>query len=292
MSSGKGDKASKPAARTRSKVKLPVPGKPIVTPAPPSPWTIIGVDCSTQEDRIGLARGTLDIAGNLRVERVTLGTAGESAAANICQWIAGKPRYIVALDAPLGWPDALSKALLEHQAGAALSVTPEQMFHRDTDHVVQRELGRMPQAVGADRIARTARAALGLLSEIRGIQGNAMPLAWKQARESGAIEVYPVATLAGRGLNRAGYKADSAQGRKAREEILQRLGSEMEIAVTHALMIEDSDQLDALLCVLAGADFARGQCVEPSDRALAKREGFIWFRVTGQGALPFAKKTR
>jgi hypothetical protein len=37
--------------------------------------------------------------------------------------------------------------------------------------------------------------------------------------------------------------------------------------------------------VLAGADFARKQALPPRDRALAEREGWIWFRGRGQQAL-------
>ncbi|HEX2676080.1 MAG TPA: DUF429 domain-containing protein [Polyangiales bacterium] len=103
------------------------------------------------------------------------------------------------------------------------------------------------------------------------------------------MEVFPAATLLSRGLQASRYKADTSQGRKARTEILKRLGKEVDIGVTHDLMIEDSDQLDALLCVLAGADFARGQCLEPDDLTLAKKEGYIWFRGHGQRRLAFHK---
>ena len=51
-------------------------------------WTIVGVDCATQEAQLGLARAVLHESGELELERVTLGTAGESAAASINQWIA------------------------------------------------------------------------------------------------------------------------------------------------------------------------------------------------------------
>ena len=290
--SGPASPTPRGAAAPSARPKPASTKRPLVTPPPfrpREPWTIIGVDCATQEERIGLARGTLDVAGRLRVERVTLGTAGESAAANICHWIAGQARYIVALDAPLGWPIALGTALRTHRAGVELPVPADELFHRHTDRVVHRELGKWPLAVGADRIARTARAALGMLAEVRDILGKPMPLAWRQGRESGVIEVSPAATLAGRSLHGVGYKADTSAGRSARHDILQSLCGEMEIAVTHELMIEDADQLDALLCVLGGADFARGMCVEPDKLSVAKKEGFIWFRGAAQGALSFSK---
>jgi predicted RNase H-like nuclease len=253
----------------------------------PVNWTIVGVDCATQEERTGLARGTLDVHGKLTVERVTLGTAGESAAATISQWIHGKRHFILAMDAPLGWPSALSKALASHKAGAAIDVSSDVLFRRDTDRLVQRTLGKWPPPVGADRIARTSQAALSLLAQVREMADRDVPLAWKQGQDAGAIEVYPTASLSARGLAISGYKADTAQARKARAEILRRLGEEISITVTTDLMIEDADLLDALVCVLAGADFARGACVEPEDLRAAKKEGFIWFRGTGQRPLPY-----
>ena len=57
------------------------------------------------------------------------------------------------------------------------------------------------------------------------------------------------------------------------------------IRATRDVMIEDANLFDATVCVLAGADFARGVCVEPDDPELARREGHIWFRGSGQRSL-------
>jgi predicted RNase H-like nuclease len=255
---------------------------------PKPEWTLVGVDCALDEQRLGLARGRLDAEGKLRIERVTLGTAGESAAASVSSWISGQGQFVIALDAPLGWPQPLAASLLQHQAGEKLDAARDELFRRQTDRELRKALGRWPPEVGADRIARTGLAALELLSEIRALAERPVPLAWKQAVDSGAIEVYPAATLLARGLSGAGYKAKTSAGRKARSELLQRLAAELTLDVAEALLIEDPNQFDALLCVLASADFARGMCVDPTDRALAKREGFIWFRSSGQGLLPYA----
>jgi hypothetical protein len=122
---------------------------------------------------------------------------------------------------------------------------------------------------------------------VRSLSSRPLPLAFRQA-ESGVIEVYPAATLRARGLAGAGYKAKTHAGRRARSELLKRLGAELVLGVTHDLLIEDPNQFDALLCVLAGADFARGLCVAPTDLTLAKQEGFIWFRSNGQRSLPYS----
>jgi predicted RNase H-like nuclease len=248
-------------------------------------WTIVGVDCATQEERMGLARGTLSSDGLLSVERVTLGTAGESAAASVSQWLDESQQFVLALDAPLGWPASLGALLHQHHAGAALGTSPEQLFRRKTDRAVQRMLGKLPPEVGADRIARTAHATLALLAAVRAHTRRQVPLAFQQGHESGVIEVYPAATLITRGVSGVGYKAATGQGRKARAEILERLAKEADIRATRDVLIEDANLFDAVVCVLAGADFARGQCVEPSDLELARKEGYIWFRESAQRTL-------
>lgn len=250
-------------------------------------WTIIGVDCATQEERMGLARAVLHEDGALRLERVTLGTAGESAAANISQWIAaaGEDRFVLALDAPLGWPKPLGSALTRHAAGEPLEAVADELFRRDTDRLVQKTLGKLPPDVGADRIARTARAALDLLAAVRAQTRRPIPLAFAQAEEAGVIEVFPSATLIARGVSGAGYKSDTPRGRKARRELLERLEREVDLAATRDIMVEDANLFDALVCVLAGADFARGLCVPPRDLERARKEGFIWFRASGQRSL-------
>lgn len=250
-------------------------------------WTIVGVDCATQEERMGLARAVLHESGELELERVTLGTAGESAAASINQWISGQERFILALDAPLGWPDPLGAVLAQHHAGEPLHLDAEALFRRDTDRLVQRRLRRLPPDVGADRVARTARAALDLLDAVRALAGRPVPLAWEQGREAGVIEVYPVATLVARGVSAVGYKANTSRGRRARGQLLTRLAQELALRPTPDVIVDDANLFDATVCVLAGADFARGLCVAPreGERDRARKEGFIWFRSSGQRAL-------
>lgn len=248
-------------------------------------WIVVGVDCATEEERIGLAYGVVDDAGELRLRRATLGTAGESAAATVAGWIEGASKYVVALDAPLGWPSALASALGQHRAGEAIHEEPERLFRRDTDRFVQRELGKLPLAVGADRIARTARAALDLLAQIRARSQQALPLAWAPGRDCGVIEVYPAATLLSRGIAGTGYKVATAAGRKTRAAILDRLQPELHTDINRTLLLENDDLLDAMICAVGAADFARGQALGPEDHERAAREGWIWLRGLGQATL-------
>ena len=248
-------------------------------------WTIVGVDCATQEERTGLARAVLNDDGVLRLERVTLGTAGESAAASVSQWIADSERFVLALSAPLGWPRTLGAALTSHTAGEPLAESREQLFRRHTDRMVHQALGQQPPEVGADRVARTALAALQLLASVRSLAPRPIPLAWSQGQESGAIEVFPAATLIGHGVSGAGYKLNTQPGRKARAALLTRLHKQLDVQSMREVMIDDANLFDAAVCALAGADFARGLCVPPPDPERARKEGFIWFRASGQRGL-------
>ena len=62
---------------------------------------------------------------------------------------------------------------------------------------IQQKLKKTPLDVGADRIARTAYAALHLLGSVRVQLHLSIPLAWAPTDISvvAAIEVYPAATL-------------------------------------------------------------------------------------------------
>jgi hypothetical protein len=67
--------------------------------------------------------------------------------------------------------------------------------------------------------------------------------------------------------------------------LLARLTQEIKLRPTRDVIVDDANLFDATVCAIAGADFARGLCIEPTDPELARREGFIWFRASGQRAL-------
>lgn len=234
--------------------------------------TIIGVDCATQVKKVGLARGVWD---GTAVRLTDVAQAGALAPA-LRDWIAPQGRTLLALDAPLGWPEALGRQLQAHAAGAPLATPPNTLFRRTTDQVVKRATGKLPLDVGADRIARTAHMALTLLADLRALTGQAIPLAWQPdfATAVAAIEVYPAGTLAARGWPSTGYKGTA--GRAARDVLLQRLAGVIDLACDTAGLATNDDLLDAAVAVLAGADFLRGDVIHPSDLTLARKEGWIW----------------
>ncbi|BAS26759.1 DUF429 domain-containing protein [Limnochorda pilosa] len=241
---------------------------------------LIGVDCATDESRIGVAVGVWE-NGRLGVRRGVRCGMGKTAVETILGECRPPERpTLLALDAPLGWPLELAEALMHHRAGEGLAVSPDAMFRRESDRFVQARLGKRPLDVGADRIARTAHAALSLLAELRSRLGLEIPLGWQPGAPPApvaAIEVYPAATLVARGIRPIGYKSTDAKLERVR--ILDALRREGTIFPEDVGTFESSaDVLDAALCVVAAADFLEGNVMPPLDRARAEREGWIWVR--------------
>jgi hypothetical protein len=131
--------------------------------------------------------------------------------------------------------------------------------------------------VGADRIARTAHAALRLLAAIRERTGYPIPLAWIPAFDGpvAAIEVYPAATLKATGIRASGYK--KPRNKAERREIVRVIRGRIHVSEDVAeVLCGNADVLDAAICSLAGLDFIRGKAFTPEDWDEAVREGWIW----------------
>lgn len=268
---------------------------------------VIGVDCSTSPGKVGLARGTWS-NGTLTVSDVAFGSKKpeQSWPLLVHEWLNDSSDALIALDAPLGWPSALSRALADHRAGDRLSddVTEHShlMFQRLTDRVIHQRIGKKPIEVGANLIARTARDALVRLDFLRQRlhdRGGAS-LAWTPGQCQGIkiIEVYPAATLRSRQLPIAGYKGEirsrldnetDAQWRrheerntalrKTRGDLVSRLQKVVDISVEGRLvteMLESDDILDAVVCCVAARDFLSKEVISPHDpevARIAKRDG-------------------
>lgn len=244
--------------------------------------TVIGIDAATKAKNMGLARGRID-AGKLLVDEVGLGSGVQSVSKTIASWIHGPT--LIAVDAPLGWPAPMGLALAGHSAGQALSVNGNELFARLTDRLVHETARKKPLDVGADRIARTALAALTLVQEVRDTTRLPIPLSWTPGdADVGVVEVYPAATLIGRGFPTAGYKKDDADGRNARRRLLDALARE--VALPHSeLLLATDHALDAVLCLVAAMDYVRGDVVPPPAAQLeqVRREGWIWFKALARG---------
>jgi len=241
---------------------------------------IIGIDCATNPKKVGIARAEF-AAGQCAVTSLELGGDDENLPATITRWLPTSGPALLAFDAPLGWPSPLGAALANHSAGEPLAESRNNLFRRATDRFVKEQIGKQSLDVGADRIARTAHAALGLLGEIRERSGHPIPLAWSDQVLEGpaAIEVYPAATLVAHRLPSTRYKGRSDEDQ--RQLMLRGLAGRIEIPPTTALLAAaNADALDALVCVLAALDFLRGDALPPGKRDQARREGWIWVRKT------------
>ncbi|MBN2092029.1 DUF429 domain-containing protein [candidate division KSB1 bacterium] len=230
-----------------------------------------------QEKNIGLAFGEWN-GEVIRILEILTRPERENLIETLVSWCTGDCPTLLALDAPLGWPAALGQYLAQHQAGDPLAIDPNLLFRRETDRVIRQEAGKQSLDVGADRIARTALAALDLIQSLRISLKKPIALLFEppQCNEIGAIEVYPAATLKLYGLQRIGYKKVDA--RSVRREIIDDLRKIMKLPVDQNLLEDDVDTLDAVLCVLAGVDFLKGEVVFPKDMALARKEGWTWIR--------------
>lgn len=239
--------------------------------------TLIGIDCATKDDKVGIARGNFG-DGLCRVDEVLVCGKQSPLERTVTQWIPNEGRVLFALDAPLGWPAPMGRALLVHSAGQPIFESGNNLFRRYTDRFVKTEIGQQSLDVGADRIARTALAALMLLANLREATGEEIPIAWTPdfTQRVAAIEVYPAATLSARSISSKGYKAPDQSA--ARRNILLRVDAEIEVNARTDVLENQADALDAALCVLAAADFLRGHAFPPDDQPLAEKEGWIWVR--------------
>ena len=260
----------------------------------PTSVRVIGIDCSTDQRKVGLAWGDYSTAETERGAVTVLGaqsgpapkTDGEwdDVVPKIAECARGRDAVLLAMDAPLGWPDSMGAALVGHTAGMALTASADRMFQRETDG--KERLGKKPLDVGANLIARTAHSALRHLGSIRKSLGSPVPLAWDRARVEGAqvIEVYPAATLLAHGLSDTGYKGSKAKHRKEREGLTADLAKSDRLrgiqGDVRAQMEKTDHTLDAVVCCLAAADFLRGEAMppEPGQVPLAKKEGWIWVK--------------
>jgi predicted RNase H-like nuclease len=240
--------------------------------------TIIGIDCATDDAKVGLS---IAVAGPDRCVARFAGTCSSEGgvAKKVAAWLARPTRSLIAFDAPLGWPRQMGEALAAHRAGEPLTVAANDLFRRATDRFVKARLGKQSLDVGADRIARTAHSALKLLGDVRQKTGFPIPMAWEPSYSErvAAIEVYPAATLIAHGMPDTGYKKkDKIAERKAIMGSLERI---IQLPEDRAAMELSADALDAAVCVLAGFDFLRGEGQAPEDTGLARHEGWIWVRA-------------
>jgi predicted RNase H-like nuclease len=216
--------------------------------------------------------------GRATLEALCLGHSEDGLCETVAGWLSRRSEVLLAVDAPLGWPVALSEQLARHAAGCSITGAAHSMFRRQTDRFIKERTGKQPLDVGADRIARTAFAALAFLNRLRTILGDEIPLAWDHANRPHwtVIEVYPAATLCAHRMPDREYK--KPQHSTVRMAIIRALTQHLDIAAHRRLLESNADALDSLICTLAGLDFIHGCAMTPENSELAQREGWIWAR--------------
>jgi hypothetical protein len=233
---------------------------------------VIGIDCAVDPKNVGLALS--HVQGEILVIHQVLTCKRILPSEVVSRWIASLTTgpVLLALDAPLGWPHTMSRALATHVAGDALTVTPNELFRRETDRHIQSEYSKTPLDVGADRIARTAHAALRLLADLRHATGHDIPLAWNPLSVAtvSAIEVYPAATLRKHGFHAARPPADRSQ---AVADFMQD-----RVVMDGVQLPTNPHAMDAVLCAFAGLEFLTGRASPPQHdiMSIALQEGWIW----------------
>ncbi|BCS31407.1 hypothetical protein TBR22_A06080 [Luteitalea sp. TBR-22] len=244
------------------------------------PTRIVGIDCATQPNNIGVCLAAY-ASPILSVEQVFTCTSRKVMLERIAAFLSDGGPAVIALDAPLGWPVALSRELPQHQAGESVGSPAGIMFSRATDRYVKCVLDKTPLEVGANLIARTALAALADLNAIREALGLPVPLAWQPGPVTAvvAIEVYPGAT------ERAYQVAERSWAVTGR--------------VNQELPTDNLHRRDAVLCAIAASDFLEARVCRPpaEDRDVVRQEGWIWFpdiqrvRAEFPATMPFSART-
>jgi predicted nuclease with RNAse H fold len=172
---------------------------------------------------------------------------------------------VVAIDAPLGWPDEFVAAVTAYHrgepwpAGELLSLR-----YRLTDRTVASMTGVRPLSVSSDLIGVCAFRAARLRSMFP------------------AVEVYPAGALRVWGLPATGYKG--VRGAPVRREIVAGVLRRCPwLAVDEDLLIRRDHDLDALLCALVARAVATGRTHQPPPDAaeVAAREGWIHLPTCG-----------
>lgn len=233
---------------------------------------LIGIDCAAQPKNVGFAYAEDRVL-------MTWG-AGWDPVPDIVEAVDWDQPVLIAMDAPLGWPEAMARELARHRPGAPFGVRPNDLFSRRTDRVVRDVVRKRPLDVGADKIARAAHGALAMLDDLRAKVGVELPVLvdpW-DGSGTGVIEVYPAATLKARGYPHQGYKGRKPEHRAVRREIVRRIEETVRVP-NWDLVLDNDDALDAVVCVLAAIDYIEGRCIEPGVGDEAREtEGWIWVR--------------
>jgi hypothetical protein len=159
-------------------------------------------------------------------------------------------------------------------------VQRERYVRRETDLFVQHRIRKLPLSVSTDRIAYCAMRCAAILGDVEqhlGVEAVARDGSGR------VVEAYPDAALrcwlpAEWLQTRESYKGSRPRKRRGRlvSSLLADLGTAFGIAAEQrADCVRWDDCLDALVCALVARAAQLRKTIEPGDRRLARREGWI-----------------
>lgn len=188
----------------------------------------------------------------------------------------------VGLDCPLGWPAPFVETVHRHHTGRSTvgvtgptgePVTSRDLRLRTTDQWIRGHLARDPLSVSTDRLGIVALRGIGILERVAGPGAD-------RSGNAHIYEAYPGGSLAVWRLRSVGYKHAGARRTEAtdvRAEIVDALRAHIDLGDTGEQMIDNADDLDALLtAVVAGLAVAGHTTSAPAEHsAIAATEGWI-----------------
>ncbi|MCY3599262.1 MAG: DUF429 domain-containing protein [Gemmatimonadetes bacterium] len=235
----------------------------------------LGIDLASQPKRTATCLIRWD-RGSARIEALSLGATD----ANLHELFGRADK--IGIDAPFGWPAPFTRAIAAYSAETVWpSADVPQLRFRRTDEFVRERLGRWPLSVSSDLIAVPAMRAVRLLAEVAA--------AGETIDRSGGgrfVEVYPAAALHVWGFPSRGYKRTKGAAVRARlvSDLAERTADWLNLSEEYWARCKASDDmLDALVAALVARAASKGCCepIPPSDRELAKEEGWIALPRTG-----------
>lgn len=217
----------------------------------------VGIDFASQPKNTALC----EIVWDGSAATVVL-VSGDVTDDRIRAMVAERPSRRFGVDTPFGWPVGFVEFVRAHHERISLpSVAMRHLRLRETDRFIWSQIGKVPLAVAADKIAIPAMRWAALLAEF-GVQN--------RAGDGTFFEVYPAAARIAWGLP----PKDNAA---ALDELLAECQLSFASADYPRVLLQSDHAFDALICALA----TRAACLgltylpAPDVQVVAEVEGWI-----------------
>src|SRR5690242_1415221 len=99
---------------------------------------LIGLDAAAQFSNFGFAVGNLTDSSLGVTSAGVLGKDADDSLVWLASLLRTNGNALIAIDAPLGWPEPMGRFLKEHKAGQSLPISKDEFFRRKTDADVRK----------------------------------------------------------------------------------------------------------------------------------------------------------